>query len=218
MENNRILQSVVAALLVLSTCAPISSALADQKGKAAKAATKKPAAAPASPKPSAEPAAPNTGGKGDTPAQSSKGDGNALKQLFNQTPAQGTSPLFIKSDTLELNSKDHVFVYKGNVEIVRNDITITAKTVEGKYDEQNRIQTIVCKENVVITRGQAMRATSNRAVYHVDNSTIEMTEGPELYKEGNALAADKVTVYLDEDRSEAEGNVRVKVIKAQDAT
>jgi lipopolysaccharide transport protein LptA len=201
MENRFVicLAGVILSLALIHGSASAASADQKQKQKNPPAAAKKDP-----PKP-----------KGDTPAANSKSD-NALKGLFNETPAQGQGPLFIKSDSLELNSKDRVFLYKGNVEIVRNDVTITARYVEGRYDDQNRIQTIICKENVVITRGEAMRATSNRAVYNVLSGTIELTEGPELYREGNALAADKVIVYINEDRSEAEGNVRVKVIKTED--
>ena len=136
-----------------------------------------------------------------------------FKDMFQESPTTAGGPLYIKSDTLELNSKARLFIYKGNVELVRADVTITANIVEGKYDRQNRLETILCRGNVVITKGEGMRATSNRALYNVSAATIELTEAPELYREGNALSADKVTVYIDEDRSEAEGNVRVKVIK-----
>lgn len=142
-----------------------------------------------------------------------KADKSPLKGLFTETPSAGSGPLFIKSDSLELNSKERVFVYKGRVEIVRDDVTITAKLVEGRYNKDNKLETILCKQNVVITQGEAMKATADRAVYNVAKATVELTEGPEVIKEGNALAADKITLFLNEDRSEAEGNVRMKVIK-----
>lgn len=141
-----------------------------------------------------------------------------LKNVFQESPGADGGPLYIKSDTLELNSKARVFVYKGNVELVRDDVTITATTIEGKYDAQSRLETVVCRGNVVITKGEGMRATSNRAVYNVAAATIELTEAPELFREGNALSADKVTIFIKEDRSEAEGNVRVKVIKPNEGT
>ena len=153
----------------------------------------------------------------DDKSKKDSGGTNSLKQLVQESPTSGGGPLFIKSDTLELNSKEHVFTYKGNVEVVREDVTITAEIVEGQYDDKNQLQTILCRQNVVITKGESMRSTANRAVYHVASATIELTEGPELYREGNALAADKVTMYINEDRSEAEGNVRVKVIKPDEA-
>lgn len=145
-------------------------------------------------------------GSGKTPL-------GGMKEMFQESPTAAGGPLYIKSDSLELNSKSRVFLYKGNVELVRDDVTITANNVEGKYNAENQLETILCRGNVVITKGEGMRATSNRALYNVRAATVELTEAPELYREGNALSADKVTIFIDEDRSEAEGNVRVKVIK-----
>jgi lipopolysaccharide transport protein LptA len=122
-------------------------------------------------------------------------------------------PLFIKSNTLTLESRERVFTYRGNVEATKGDMKITSEVMRGNYDEENRIKTITAEGNVAITRGEDLKATSNRAVYTVATATIVLTEGPEVINNGNALTADKVTLFLNEDRSEAEGEVRVKVIK-----
>lgn len=142
----------------------------------------------------------------DNPSEAS-----ALKRSLGSS---GQGPVLIKSKTLTLDAKKRVFTYRDNVEIVRDDLNITANTVVGNYDENDEIKLITCEGNVVITRGLELRATSNRASYDVPRGVITMTEGPELTDKGNVLNADKVTIYVNEDRSEAEGNVRVKVIKA----
>jgi lipopolysaccharide export system protein LptA len=125
-------------------------------------------------------------------------------------------PLYVKSDTLTLDSKARVFTYRGNVEATKGSLVITSDVMIGQYDEDSRIQTITAIGNVVITKGETMQAKSNRAVYNVAQARIELTEGPEIIQQGNALSADKVTLYVDEDRSEAEGEVRVKVLKGVD--
>lgn len=124
-------------------------------------------------------------------------------------------PLYVKSESLSLDAKGRVFTYSGNVEIVRGDVTITCDSMKGTYNEQSKLEKVLCKDNVVITRGEEMRAIANRAEYDVPASIIVLTEGPELAREGNVLSADKITIFVDEDRSQAEGNVRVKVIKAE---
>ena len=146
-------------------------------------------------------------------AEGASGRDRAFSELIGgDGSSQG--PLFIKSNSLSLDSQKRIFTYKGNVEMVRDDLTITADTVIGRYDESNQIQTVLCQDNVVVTRGPEMRATSNRAVYRVSVGTIELTEDPELARSGNVLSADKITVFVNEDRSEAEGNVRAKVLKS----
>lgn len=124
-------------------------------------------------------------------------------------------PVFIQSDTLGLNSKERIFTYKGNVKIKRGDVDITTDIMVGKYAENQELETIVCQGNVVVTRPPETRATSNRAYYNIKSGKIELTENPELAKGSNVLVADKIIMYVDEDKSEAEGNVRVKVVKAE---
>ena len=137
----------------------------------------------------------------------------SLGNLIGDGKSQSDSPVYIKSDTLDLNSKSRIFSYRGNVEVKRDDLTITAKVVDGYYRDDNKIEKMIAKENVVITRGEGLRSVSNRAIYKVDANIIELTEKPELFKDGSVLAADKITIYVKEDRSEAEGNVRVRVVK-----
>lgn len=149
-------------------------------------------------------------------AKGSPGDQGAIRRLFEGNKEGKGLPVYIKSDTLTLNSKKRVFTYEGNVEVLRGDLRMTADVMIGKYDQKNQLETVICEDNVVLTKGEEMRASANRAVYRVPKAIIELTEGPELAREGNVLSADKISVFVDEDRSEAEGNVRVKVIRTEE--
>lgn len=123
------------------------------------------------------------------------------------------SAIFIKSDSLHVDAKKRIFTYRNNVQMTQDDLHITADSVVGRYDKDSKIDLIQCEDNVVITKGETMRASSNKASYDVKRALIALTEAPELYRDGNVLNADRVTIFIDEDRSEAEGNVRVKVIQ-----
>lgn len=136
-----------------------------------------------------------------------------MKLSLNEEKSK--SPLYIKSETLTLDTKNHTFTYEGKVEMWQDDLSVTGEKVIGRYGDDNKIQTITCQKNVVITRGATLRASSEFALYNVETGVIELTEGPELLNNGNALTADKVLIYLNEDRSEAQGNVRVKVIRPE---
>lgn len=151
-------------------------------------------------------------------AAESEQDGTTkgFKGIFEGSKGDENAPLYVKSDNLRLDAKKRIFTYEGNVEITRGDLRITCDTMIGTYDENSQLQTVLCRDNVVITQGSDMRAIANRAKYTVRTAIIELTEAPELAREGNVLSADKITIYVDEDRSEAEGSVRVKVIKAED--
>jgi len=140
---------------------------------------------------------------------------SAVASAIKGDSAQSKEPLLIRSDSFQLDSKSRVFYYRDNVEVVKGDMTITSDVMIGKYDEKNQLKEMICENNVVITRGDRLRTTSNRAVYDVVKDVIVLTEGPELNDRGNVLTADRVTLYVKEDRSEADGHVRVKVIKSE---
>jgi len=135
--------------------------------------------------------------------------------LFGNTAKDkdfGQLPTNITSDTLSLNAKDRVFVYKGNVVVTQGDMTLTSKVVEGNYNDQNQIQKIVAKGDVVITK-QEIKATSQLATYDAVSSIVTLTDNPQLQQGESVLIADRIKVYLNEDRSQAEGNVRVTFVK-----
>jgi lipopolysaccharide transport protein LptA len=124
-------------------------------------------------------------------------------------------PTFIKSSSLVLKGNDRVFAYEGGVEVRQGDLTLTAASLEGKYTEKNQIDQLTAKDNVVIVKGENIRATGERAIFENATQTITLTNNPELQQEGSVLTADTIKIFLEENRSVAEGNVRVKLVKKE---
>lgn len=143
-------------------------------------------------------------------------DSNALMGDSFNSKDFGKLPTNITSDTLTLHAKERVFIYKGNVVVTQGDMTLTSKEIEGTYTEQNQIQKIIAKGDVVILK-QDIRATSQRATYDAITSVITLTDNPQLQQGESVLIADRIKVLLNENRSLAEGNVRVTFVK-KDAT
>lgn len=137
---------------------------------------------------------------------------NSIKGAFGDNSKQ-KGPLLINSDNLSLDAAKRIFTYSGKVKLKRGDMEISSDKLIGEYGENNEIHTVTCDDNVIVTNGPGMRAKSEHAVYHVKQSVIELTEAPELFKDGSLLSADKIRIFVDQDKSEAEGNVRVKVIQ-----
>jgi len=150
----------------------------------------------------------------ESPEQNNSAGSKGFKGMLGGKK-DSEAPLYVKSDSLKFDAKRRIFTYQGNVEVVRDDIRMTCDVMVGTYDKNSRLQTVLCRDNVVITRSDEMRASSNRAKYSVPQAIIVLTEDPELARAGNMLSADKITIFVDEDRSEAEGNVRVKVLKEE---
>lgn len=136
------------------------------------------------------------------------------KSLFDTQPSD--EPTYINSDSMTLNSEKRVFNYDGNVVVKKGDLTLTSKQLEGKYGEDNKISNMIALGSVVITKPPNIRATGERAIYEANKDLVTLTENPLLYQGDSVLSADRVKVFLQENRSVAEGQVQMKVIKADE--
>ena len=125
-------------------------------------------------------------------------------------------PTKITSDTLSLNAKQRIFIYKGNVTVEQGDMRLISKTLEGSYGEDNRIQKLIAKGDVKITK-QDIEATGQQALYDALAETMTLSDNPELKQGESILTADKIRVFLRENRSQAEGAVRVTLVKNKDS-
>jgi|GEM_PF-5856218 len=124
---------------------------------------------------------------------------------------QQKSPTYISSAKLTVDNVKRIFEYSGDVEVIQADMLLTCRRLVGTYSQENQIQTMTAYEDVMITKGETIRASGNRADYDGVRRTLVLTENPELQQQGSILTADRVKVFLDENRSLAEGNVRAKI-------
>lgn len=125
----------------------------------------------------------------------------------------GDSPTIVEADNLTLFSDQRKFVYSGNVKVTRDDLTLTSKNLEGYYDQNNKIQRLIAKDDVQILKGPTINAHGQQAVYDESLRTVVLTGSPDISQNESLLTADKITIFIDENRSTADGNVRVKVIQ-----
>jgi len=125
----------------------------------------------------------------------------------------GGAPTFITSETLTLLTQKRLLEYEGNVEVIHADLNLKCDLLQVIYDENNQIEELIALRNVFITKGPNIRARGERAVYEQADETLTLTENPELQQDGSVLTADRIRIFLAEDRSVAEGEVRVKLIR-----
>lgn len=121
-------------------------------------------------------------------------------------------PTTITSETLTLLAAERLFIYKGNVVVTQGDMKLTSKTLEGSYGTDNQIQRLIAKGDVTITK-QEIEARGQQAVYDAPTATVLLTESPEVKQGESILTAERIRVFLQENRSQAEGGVRVTLVK-----
>ncbi len=148
--------------------------------------------------------APSRASAAPTPKQ------NPLASAFGTENSK--EPIFISANSLLLRSKERLFSYSGNVVITQGDVTITCESLDGSYSETNKIEKLNAKKNVRLKKGTSMNGRSNLAEYQAATRVLVLKENPELEQNGSTLAADIIKVFLDENRSVAEGQVRVKML------
>lgn len=138
--------------------------------------------------------------------------------LLSESPLNlkaSKEPTYIEAESLTLNQKERKFVYYGGVKVTQGEMTITTDTLEGFYSDQNEIQKLNALKNVVITKGDTLKATGEKAVYDAKTEIVTLTGNPEVTEGESQLLADIIKLYVAEDRSEAEGNVRMKLVKKE---
>ncbi len=127
----------------------------------------------------------------------------------------GKLPTNITSDSLSFNAKERVFAYTGNVQVTQGDMRLTSKTLEGTYSEKNELLKLVAKGDVFIAK-QDIQATGQIASYDAVAAIVTLTENPQLQQKESILRADKIKIFLNENRSQAEGDVRVTFVNSKD--
>lgn len=186
-----------------------------------------------------------------TAAAQADSDSGPLGPL-NVSPNSKDAPTYISSDLLTVNTEQRTFLYERNVTVIHADMTLTCNTLEGNYTEENKIDKLHARGNVVITRGVVppgsgaptvgtpaagaipgatpaaaltgrtsaggVHATSEVADYDANTSEVVLTVNPSVEQDGSVLTADKITVLLNENKSKAEGQVRVRLVKRGEPT
>jgi len=90
-------------------------------------------------------------------------------------------------------------------------MTLTCAEIEGRYNEKNQIDTINARKDVVIVK-EDIRGTAQKAFFDAASNSITLSENPEIHQNGSILSADSIKICLNENRSVAEGTVRVKLM------
>ena len=131
------------------------------------------------------------------------------------------APIVIKADSLEMDDKQKIVIFKGNVDAKEQDFVINCDKMVLHYkDQQNNkasdqgqfnIDKIVATGKVKIIRPGGGLATAEKALYYRGDEKVVLTGKPKVKQGDDFVQGSKITLYLKENRSVVEGSKSDKV-------
>jgi len=150
------------------------------------------------------------GGAGGADAAEGPGGGTAAQAGGER------KPVTISADRLEVDRKNFVARYSGNV--VATDrgrcMTIIANEMEFNFDQKmEEIQKAVAQGQVQIAY-RDKKSVSDRAEYYPKEDRAVLTGRPKVWQENDLLVGSRITLLFKEDRSivESDGKQRVQAV------
>ena len=129
------------------------------------------------------------------------------------SPSPESQPITITSNNMEARKKENLVIFKGDVKAEQKDYTLYAKELYVYYADGKEIKEMIAIENVRIVQLNKV-ATGEKAVYTRENRTVVLTGNPQVEEDCDVVKGDKITIFLDEDKSlvEGSGDKRVKAV------
>ena len=131
------------------------------------------------------------------------------------------SPIVIKADSLEMDDKQKIVIFKGNVDAKEQDFVINCDKMVLHYKDQANnqasdqgqfnIDKIVATGKVKIIRPDGGLATAEKALYYRGDEKVVLTGKPKVKQGDDFVQGSKITLYLKENRSVVEGSKSDKV-------
>ncbi len=130
--------------------------------------------------------------------------------------AEERSAITISADSLDVNRKGRVAMYRGNVSAVDQGrgLSILADQIDFLFDERmEELDRAIATGNVRITYGDR-RGASERAEYTPKDSRVVLQGHPKIWQDSDVVTGCKISLLLREERSMVEGcqGERVNVV------
>jgi len=113
-------------------------------------------------------------------------------------------PIDVHSDTLDLDYKAKVVLYRGHVHVTQGSSSLTSDNLQVQYNgDFHDIKEAIATGNVRMSQGGRW-ATSDRAKLNQVDRTVEMTGNPIIHDGPDRVAGTRILIYLDSQKSVVE--------------
>ena len=135
--------------------------------------------------------------------------------------AKNDSQIVIKADSLEIDDKNQIVIFTGNVDAREKEFVIKCQKLVVYYKDQSaqsasepgevNIDRIIATGDVKITRPNGGLATAEKALYYKNDEKLILTGKPKVKQGDDFVEGSKITLFLKENRSIVEGSKDDKV-------
>jgi lipopolysaccharide export system protein LptA len=134
-----------------------------------------------------------------------KGEGKKSGMMSGFGLTSSHAPIDITSDTAEGNQKENTVTFKGNVVAKQENTTLFANMmVIYYYPDGKKLKEMVATGGVKIVQLDR-RVTSQKATFYQEGNKIVLEGDVVMFEGENAVRGDRITYYIDEERSVVEG-------------
>lgn len=119
--------------------------------------------------------------------------------------AGSDQPIDIRADRLEASDAKKQMRFLGNVVAKQGDLTIYAQEITLYYsDESGDVDRVEALRDVRIVQGVKV-ATGQKGVFYNREAKIVLTGSPRVNQGDDFISGEKITVFINEERSEVSG-------------
>ncbi|MDT8317202.1 MAG: LptA/OstA family protein [bacterium] len=124
--------------------------------------------------------------------------------LAAEVAGAGSGPIKITSDRLVANKKAGLVTFKGSVVARHKDGNIISDSLKVYYDGKDAVEKIVASGNVKINQ-QDRVGVCETAIFYPDEQKIVMSGEPRVWKDGDVVTGQVITIFGGSDRMDVEG-------------
>jgi lipopolysaccharide transport protein LptA len=136
--------------------------------------------------------------------------------FFLLLPTISYSKTTIDSDKLDVNCKDRIAIFKGNVKIYDDNISFTADMVEVRFSSENIIENIRSKSNTHLINAIIKRDNQTYDLQCQEISVnmikkIIIAHNATLHHNNSIMTSDKIIYNINNGQMSLSGNKQVKI-------
>ncbi len=116
----------------------------------------------------------------------------------------------ISSEDLEIDKKNKISIFTGNVHVVEKDLEIWSNTLIIKYLDQAQIEKIIAENNVKVIRNN-MVAKSEKAIYNPNIDVVKLFINVQVQEDGNTINCDELILDINNSTSIMNSGINSRV-------